>query len=295
MGTAIIVKGADFSKNNIGTITFGSLSERIVNKYNSAIGTNEYQGPLSQMVNSLIEESLWDKIVALYPILGDSLNAKCVNLASDGAYPMRLKENAANGDKLISFSNTIEVSANDDSLPIYAGRAFGYGFIVDYVRTEWGNNTSNLFSIGSGGLTTSLKEGGRAIKIGLANSRGVESTPASEKYPESRHLYSYVNEAAESKLYVDGILNNTNSATSQNSNAPYSGYFGSTAVYNPTSTVGSPISANQNIGSGEMRFFLYGAFTNDELVKATDIVQEFLTTVGKQQSNSVSLCSKECI
>lgn len=281
MGTAIIVKGADFSKNNIGTITFGSLGERVVNKYNSAIGTSEYYGPLLQMVNSLIEENLWDKTVALYPILGDSLNAKCVNLASDGAYPMRLKENAANGDKLVSFRNTIEVSADNTSLPTYNGRTFGYGMIVDYVRTEWGNHTSQLCTIGTGGFSTFLGEGGRCSRAGLNSTRVVVTTPASEKYPESRHLYSFVNETTEAKLYVDGILNNTNNGASQDALTLYSGYFGSTRVYTPTTTPGAVISPNQYLASGEMRFFLYGAFTNNELVKATGIVQEFLTAVGK--------------
>lgn len=88
-GIAHIIQGADFSNSPLGQVTLvRSAAEEasdVVTAYTNLIGDNTYSGPLVTMVQSLIENGLWNDL-DVYPMLGNTVSKLCINLNPDKGF-----------------------------------------------------------------------------------------------------------------------------------------------------------------------------------------------------------------
>lgn len=65
MGLNIIIKGADFSANNLGNV---NPVTQFINKY--SITDDSQKSALYDMYNRLVEADLWQKITGIFPLVG---------------------------------------------------------------------------------------------------------------------------------------------------------------------------------------------------------------------------------
>lgn len=287
MGTAIIIKGANFADNNLGKVIINSipLEERVVSEYlNKTSGTYNYKIALETLVKELNDADLWNKTKVLYPILGDSLKSMSVNLASDNQYPMILKENAEAKTNHLYFSNKIEVSATttESGNAVFSNTVDeNLGVFVRFRREDSESlNSSVLTRYGTGGLYTVLVSGSpnaRGLNMNFISSRVLQ-------YPSGlseKRNYAYVNENTLCKMYVGDSVVLENSFPESTAIVNYSGIFGVGASYTPTATPGETISANKDLASGELYTFVYGNYSNEDMVKLTTIMNNFMNSVGK--------------
>lgn len=110
-GIAIIIPNADFTGSPLGKVTKAETVEdkamRVVNTYASKIGTTTYNTALKNMVVSLMNEGLWDKVTYLYPMLGTTLAQKLVSLKDDC-------ENGFVGNNATAITDGISFAKRED-------------------------------------------------------------------------------------------------------------------------------------------------------------------------------------
>ena len=155
MGTIIRVKSADFSNSPLGRVTSeDAIAAQIVSNYVEAIGDSTYQDELIAMVKSLLQNDLLDGL-DIYPILGNNLSKKLVNLNPDRG---TIKVDLKTGNQASSVDNYINF---DQSTPV--GSISGVKYKSDVVMNDFyiaadmqrvatSPNTSPLYSPFSGFL-----------------------------------------------------------------------------------------------------------------------------------------------
>lgn len=285
MGTAIIIDGADFSAKNIGKVTIKrDVVAEIVDKYVAKSGSSAYRGAIRTLVKSLIDSGLWDKTVCLYPMLGTTLDAMSVNLASENEYPLHFLENATAETNKVYFSNTTEVS-NPLSLrtwEIKDNASNNIGVVLRFSRSASEvNNGSNLFTFGSGGFTTALTgEVTPPIRCLYGCLLGSRLMPSNVSCAETK-TYIYLNEATKCAFYADGEKVNEKGFTESVSNVAFNGVIGTNNAYTPTKSPGEAISANVNLASGEVSLIAYGNYTTSDVAQLNAIIDAFVSAVGK--------------
>ena len=287
MGTAIIIKNADFSNKNLGKVTVNvmPLEDKVVAAYLDKVSEAIlYKDALTALVRQLIDNELWDKTLCLYPMMGNSLESMSVNLASDNKYPMIFKENAEVKNNRVYFSNKIEISAipqlSQENAVLTQSANGSIGVFVRFYRdvTE-ANNLSVLTSYGTAGISTGLMTNpstARGISMGFLSSRSLSYGDGLEK-----RNYAYVNDGTLCKFYIDGDVKMENSFAESNASLFYSGIFGGKAGYTPTNTPGNTIAANTNLASGELYTFVLGNFSNADMIKLNAILNTFIEAVEK--------------
>ena len=168
MGIAIIIPNADFSNSPLGKVTVVETpeekAEKIVSAYASNVGVTTYNNSLKSMVKSLIELDVFDKL-DIYPMIGDSLEKKCVNLNPNGfqGVDLLVGGNASNGNNCITFLNTVSCG-NFSSAIIKSSNDINDNFFI-FADAKYNLNPIK----GSRLFNTSRADGGNGLFIGTAN------------------------------------------------------------------------------------------------------------------------------
>ena len=168
MGIAIIIPNADFSNSPLGKVTVVETpekkAEKIVSAYASNVGVTTYNNSLKSMVKSLIELDVFDKL-DIYPMIGDSLEKKCVNLNPNGfqGVDLLVGGNASNSDNCITFVNTLSCG-NFSSAIIKSSNDINDNFFI-FADAKYNLNSLKMSRF----FNTLRVSGGNGFAVGTAN------------------------------------------------------------------------------------------------------------------------------
>lgn len=153
MGTIIRVKSADFSNSPLGRVTSeDAIVAQTVSNYVEAIGDSTYQDELTAMVKSLLQNDLLNGL-DIYPMLGDTLAKKLVNLNPDrGTIKADLKtgNQASSVDNYINFDQSIATGNITEYASKFNIVMNNFYVIADMQRVATRPNGSPLYSPFSG-------------------------------------------------------------------------------------------------------------------------------------------------
>lgn len=280
MGTIIRVKSADFSNSPLGRVTSeDAIVAQTVSNYVEAIGDSTYQDELTVMVKSLLQNDLLNGL-DVYPILGNTLAKKLINLNPERGYVKEdivVGNNASSVDNYISFDQSI---AYGEKQPKFIGDVVMNNFyiIADMQRVATSPNASPLYTPGSG---YQCNMGGKA-NLG---------TGKTTFYTNSNDTDLGVDNTTR-KLISGSIF--TKSGASVGSNDVYSDGVKvgerdmsvaviTTTSYNPgiINNIGGKYNATQNtdIFDGKCWFFAYGFVEHSKRELLDTIFKTFLDAV----------------
>ena len=282
MGTFIKINSADFSNSPFGKVTTTeALIDNIVSAYTTAIGDTTYQTELRILVKSLYDNGIWEGL-DIYPMLGNTLAKKCVNLNSDNGTlkaPLLVGGNASSVSDYIQFTKATD--AGDLSAETYIGNKVMNGFYVaaDYVRSESG--ASNYLYSTYTGHTCIL---GSIGSIGADNaSFFIESSitdlavPITSRKLISGNIFQGESESvAKNDVYADSVKVGERTTTKD---------VRTTTNYNPGITnrlgakSGAVSSVPQNLFAGNCWFFAIGFVDHSKRELLDTIFKTFLDAV----------------
>lgn len=277
-GIGFIIPNADFSNSPLGKVNFYKSNEdiarEIVDEYNVSIGTEAFDTALHNMVLSMINEELWDKTKALFPILGSNLTSKGVNLKNSSA-PMQLLANASIEENGITFVNTISVGTPTAETTFNFSEETQRSILMKAVATRTTNaKTTSSLTSGVGTSNNSDYEG-MAFHFAFQSSMRLNS----KKTSETLHRYAYTQDTDTAYLHVDGVEDGTFSGTWGGVNYIPNTMFGTTN--GDGGTAGETITDSASLINGSLYYYCLGNFTNDELQVMDDILSTFAEAVGK--------------
>ena len=165
-GIGLILPNADFSGSPLGRISIAESADDIaaeaVAAYAKAIGSSQYNSTLQPLVAELMNSGLWDKISAIYPMLGATLSAKKVNLKFPDTLALAFGANASSISNGVNFVDTIGVDAIqcDEVSKKFSG--YTSFFAAKQIKGTY-----------NGAILTSFKEN-NSIRIGAASNSGLQ-------------------------------------------------------------------------------------------------------------------------
>lgn len=117
-GIGLVIPGADFSGSPLGKVTVAvsplEQADEIVDAFVNVTHVTNTQ-PILNFVLGLLENNLWDKLFAFFPMVGNNLDSKLVDLKD----PSRSAWKAANftsSEKGINIANGIDAGTPDEDL-----------------------------------------------------------------------------------------------------------------------------------------------------------------------------------
>ena len=288
MGIAIKLSGQDFTDSVLGHVTFKKSSAEAaadyVAAYSTAIGTTAYNSVLLTMFTALVANGLDEKMFAIYPMLGSSLNALKVNALSPGENDLSLFANASAGDNKLVFINTIGIGDKQSAIVRLGDDTDEHYSWLSVFKRDWNTNQSALFAFRApnrdsvnASVRTALTSG-RSISI--CNYRGSDSAQMSVS--DAGAIYAF--DGAVSQALAEGTMNGTEySITSDTvSEGVWSRpntFLGGDFYLAASTTEGETISSNSNIWNGESYFHVIGNLTKAENAQLKQIVAAFLSEV----------------
>lgn len=288
MGIAIKLSGQDFTDSVLGRVTFKKSSAEVaadyVAAYSTAIGTTAYNSALLTMFTALVANGLDEKMFAIYPMLGNSLNSLKVNALSPGENDLSLFANASAGANKLVFVNTIGIGDKQSAVVRLGDDTDdNYSWLTVFKR-DWNINSSTLFYFNSpvvasiSAKVNTANDGGQAVIV--SNYRASDYTKVISADTATIWTLMGVN----SQALAEGTINGTDySVASDNVIAerwPRPNTFLGGDFYAGASTAeGETISSNANIWNGESYFHAIGNLTKAENAQLKQIVAAFLSEV----------------
>lgn len=273
-GIGFVIPNADFSNSPLGTVTIeftnAEKAAKITEDYAEAIGTSAYNSAINSMVKDLLDYNLWEKTYALWPILGNNLNAMKVNI-KNVTVPMQLMTNASAGINCINFADTISVGTPviETDIKLEFAQAQQRSVVYRAIST---NKPTRLNSIIIVKRTTSASPD-RTFSSRFQSSLALTANSLSARI-------AYTQDGNNANIYKDGSIVNSVSATWSASLADMNTLFGGTG--NPTSgEEGTTIPASDELFNGNLYYCLFGHYTNEELIVVDNIMAAFENAVGK--------------
>lgn len=267
-GINIVIKGADFSANNLGNINpvFGFIEE-------SGITDDDIKSALYSLYDSLVAEGLWAKIEVLYPFVGGTASAHRLNLKSYANYPL-------------TFINDV-VGAHTVAGYVLEKASSRYATIPGFVNTRQDDlhmaifnstaddTTASSVLIGNNGATpTQYKYLARNFSSRTAFTFGsaVNMVVAGTGYDRTKTglIVGSKLTSLQRKLYDDGVVIATGASTA---NTP-------SATYGLWAIGGYPSAIPANFSNATLGFASVGyGLTDDEVLAFNTIVSDFQLSV----------------
>lgn len=268
-GIGLILPNADFSGSPLGQISIAKsvddLAYDVVVAYAESIGTSQYNSSLQTLVVDLMNNGLWDKVTAIYPMLGTSLSAKKVNLKSPNSFDLALGQNASVISNGLSFVDTISVS--DVAMETINNKFMGYTYYFVGKQIRGKQNMAAL-----------LSSADSWIRIGGASNNGLQFYLGRNGVFQfadgsSTNIRKITFHAEETYMYciADGVKSN-NTASSNNYALNFVNGFGFECSALPIDTE----SNSNQLFSGEMYCAALGWMSEAESIKFDSIMCKFV-------------------
>ena len=220
MGLAIVLNDGDYSGDgfNIGQVEFIDYNEvaaDIASTYCRAIDDNSVYSPTFQLVYTLIQNGLWEKMVAIYPLLGTTAETLKVNLISPGTFDLTWGDKisiADNGYALVSTSTTdteasgivlIDKSLSTPFWGFNIGESARYGNTTNMGHTYTTSNTEKYLYVGFCNRVGTSGAYSYGVTAAYCNrsveSQSYEDTPYAMEYDKVYGLLEYINKELEQR------------------------------------------------------------------------------------------------
>lgn len=263
-GISLILQNADFSDSPLGTVTIvpsdKDRASAITDSYIASIESEAYRDAVYNLVLQMIRADLWDKTYLIAPILGDSLEHKCVTLKGPSIVTL---SNASNNNNKLSFSSTITETS-------YSGNNISFDFLE--------KNRSVLFRASSQNIAASIAA---CIKIAKTATSGNNryfsvnfqtSAALNSNSRDSRIAYTQVQDKAI-------LLENGNKISIKDVT------FASTNNNRYLNVVGAAVAADKSVSDaydGTLSYYVIGSYNEDELKNMDLILGKFAHSTNKE-------------
>lgn len=279
-GIAIIIDG-NVGTSPLGRVTFVESNRkkaaRYVDSYCNAIGSREKENELLQMFITIIENGLDEKLIALYPMLGDTVNTQKINAMSVGENDLFLGANASVEDEVLTFSNTIGIGDVSENI-VSLSETSNFSMVTVAQRIA-GNNASTLFDfyseLNTGGSIygrTQLSDGSMSFYIRNKNAEG-DYTHILNELTEIICI-EMVQNGNDQTGHINGVA--YTSSTSAISIATINNVLGMSALRVKDTVAGATISQNMYLWNGTAYFHAIGNLSSEENLLLKEIVATFL-------------------
>ena len=275
-GIGLILPNADFSSSPLGQVTIAKSLETVAMEvavaYGNAIDTPQYNTQVASLVKNLMRANLWDKVDAVYPILGTTLSAKSINLKNPQYFNLLFGENASVANNGVSFVDTVDIEAKEPD-KIYKAAA-GYTAFICAKHTVGKQNLATLVS------STGQND---AIKIGAAYNNGLVFyltrngvfTYADGVSTAVRKITFHIGDASVYNI-SDGVKSDEESS---GSSLTLLRDFTNEIGYNSYKTPLSAETQSAEIFSGELYGYAFGWMSDDEAINFDEILRNFYSSV----------------
>lgn len=273
-GIAFTIEGASFINSPLGRVdnADADITEQIVNAYEARLGVNTYHEALYDLVDALRSNNIWDNVHAIYPMLGDTLTKKSLNLVdSDADLLFRanvLINDDGDGIKGSSpVSETLEYNEYSLSFDTRCFFAFIYG-------SSSSSGERGITSVCAGSSSTyrpmSILKGNTHIK----DWTGANSLYSDRGLAPSLLVLNMLTSTFNTKHYVGGSVLDTcdYSATGGQTNIKVTNVFGGVISGGTTS--------NLNIDSGvDIKMYALGTVAADKAAALDNALEAFCVAV----------------
>lgn len=285
-GFGFYIPNADFTGSPLGNIDFEVSDEKlatlVTSTFCTSIGDDTYFSKIYSMVFSLIEQKLWDKMIAIYPIIGNNTNNLVKNLVSNGTDAF-VANNASAGTNKLIFSNSIGTGNVINNVTIISDDGHGVSIYANFKNTA--NELNEIAAFCRNSSTPKIIRGNTGL-IGMQANTTVYSTVSASSATSACLRVGIVNDNTyDVTLKVE---NETKIISSQNYNVSYPMLVGNNIGVNirnadamnteAGATLSSPV---KGLFSGEMYFYAIGRLTSTEEDLVKSIFDAFVNSMNK--------------
>lgn len=282
-GIAIIIHGADYSQNNIGTITRKQTPLQIVNAYLADVGGDaSYRQKLVTLYETLDALGVLETL-DIFPMIGNSVANKCKGFGPT-AYFSTLKTgaNASNGTVGIDFVNTVAPAFSDVST-YNSNLKFDDMYVFVSAKRSGSNGQSILAKAGGGGNSMN----GWDIYSRYFPESGDTRRKIEFIHSSSTMVYDTDVDCNNAFVDVSGWVDGTNLYYMTNGTQNASGAFSNalTADWNMNNAIGGDYynagsgypSAQKEAYGGTVRMYAMGYVPTDMVTRVDSALRTFLS------------------
>ena len=282
-----IIPNADFSDSPLGSVEFAVTDEELAMRYANAfctsIGDDTYKSQLQSMILSLLENNLWNKMIAIYPMIGNTSTTLVKNLVNDGTDAF-IAANASAGTNKLVFSNAIGTGNVANNVTMLSNEGHGVSIYANFKCTASGLNDIATFSrVGS--TPKMYQNGNKYVAIEAVSSSQI-STVSAQSATSACFRVVEVNDGKYGVTLKVG--EETKSITDLNYNADYPMYVGNNIGVNirnadaMNTEAGATLSSGiRGLFKGEMYFYAIGRLTSTEEDLVKSIFDAFVNSMNK--------------
>jgi hypothetical protein len=283
-GFGFIIPNADFSDSPLGSVEFAvsddELATRYANAFCTSIGDNTYASQLKSMILSLLEKNLWDKMIAIYPMIGDTSTNLVKNLVNGGTDAF-IAANASVGTNKLTFSNLIGTGNVANSVTMLSNEGHGVSIYAHFKCTASGLN--DIVSFCRNGSTPRIYQNGSKF-VGIEFNTTQVSTVSAQSATSALIRVGEVNNNTFDVTLKVG--EETKTIASLNYNESYPMYVGNNIGVNirnadaMNTEAGATLSSGiRGLFKGEMYFYAIGRLSSNEEDLAKSIFDTFVESV----------------
>lgn len=280
-----VIKITDLSFNpNLGKVTIlEDYVKNVVNAYATSIGTTQYNDSLEVLVDSLISLDVFDDM-AIYPMLGSSLEALCTNLNKDADFNYNLvtASNASAGNKCIVFSNTNDIVAPSSISGFHEDNTltpcdqYLFACIERTTDSPNGATFSGNYTGNEWALRSKTNNGVRSYGIGpTVNNNNAYGVTENGMYAGAKVYCTWSSDGTNinAKIGVSNTVSYAVGSLYQKNN----NFVGANGNYVP---LGTP---SGFIAEGKMHFYAFAhkQMTSAKMLEVYDVFKTFIESVGK--------------
>lgn len=278
MGTVLIIPDVDYSDSNIGNITIippvGVLARKVATDYCEAIGDSSKYNAVHKLVYDLASRGLWEKMVAIYPMLGTTAEQLKVNLVDPGTFDLVWGERIT----IPEGGNRLYASTSDDTTPATietVTKTFGDDFFAFNIT-----KVSDVYKMDSCGSLSGSSTNAMALYY-CKNHNSTADTGITALYGGNSTLFNqleaYTNTyfyTAKNSVYASSFWAKGGSFGVSVDNEHF--LEGTTSVSKSSFTISSRLS----LGSKVTHYFkAYGLLTKTEGITVYNILKTFFETI----------------
>lgn len=280
-GIGFIIPNSDFSNSPLGSVTIiktnKQLAQEYTDAYATAIGTDEYNDAIYKMALSILNSSLWDKTIAIYPILGDTVAKQTVALKGEN---MNVFANASRGDNKLVFTNDVSIgpqTATDYNRLISVSstkRDYGVVFRANCTVTPTSGSYRDSYLTNFFYYRNSTSSGKKWSLYFSSNSTNAVTAQTNDT------RIAYTNLLDLQYVYANGEL--VAQKSQNNGIGTFRNMFGcSEAASFPNTQPGETISQTGTLFKGTLSYFVLGYFNQSDIITMDRILKIFEEEVGK--------------
>lgn len=298
MGLVIKLNDQNFSGSSLGVITVlpsnRTRAAQITQAYCTAIGSTAYKSAINRLVYQLINSGIYDKMIGIYPILGNSISTLKVNLMSPGTKDIIVGANASAIENQFDFSRTIGTGNVGDPVNLTTNNSFSVLLGSRTKSSTGGCCYLNFWESGTSTkkfqMFTALESSVQKNKLGIGADFGSHVVTFDEANTDNKLWGCAVNVSAGKYLAINnGVYTNGDIYDATRlANVFPNAILGQNQYTAKSTTAGATISANSALANGYVFFYAIGLLQGDENKILSDAANRFVADVKGISTYTIS-------